>query len=62
MTPEQAAVDAEPWNFCLDCNAPLIPCICRADCPGGMCSSMECCWNLNSPLSRMPITPKAGTP
>jgi len=32
----------EPWNFCLDCESPLIPCDCRESCPGGMCSNPKC--------------------
>jgi len=31
-----------PWDYCLDCEAPLIPCTCRSDCPGGMCSDRRC--------------------
>ena len=32
----------EPWNFCLNCESPLIPCDCRESCPGGMCSNPKC--------------------
>ncbi len=40
--------DEEAWS-CLDCGAPLLPCTCRSDCPGGMCSQLEC--NPDSALS-----------
>lgn len=32
----------EPWNCCLDCESPLVPCDCREGCKGGMCSNPKC--------------------
>lgn len=41
--PEQRAkIDAAPWDYCMNCEAPLIPCTCQSDCPGGMCSNPKC--------------------
>lgn len=36
----------EDYSKCLDCEASLIPCTCRPNCPGGMCSEFYCEWNL----------------
>lgn len=39
--PDAFARTAFP-NTCMDCDAPLVPCTCAPDCPGGMCSSRLC--------------------
>jgi len=40
--PSGESIADAPWDYCLDCEGPLIPCTCRPDCPGGMCSDRRC--------------------
>jgi hypothetical protein len=34
--------ETSPHCYCLDCGAPLSPCKCRYDCPGGNCYRPGC--------------------